>query len=426
MTLDEALGLLPEESPYRTVLRGMVSIDPALQRAAAEALRSLTKPAWEAPAPVAEATAVAVLRAVFELPFPPPRRKWDRGPGEIVFSLLGSAHPAVVELIEARFGEAEERIRLDLLTLAASAATRRGAEVLASLLARHGWPERPYARFFAELQKNLPHAEALFPALLEAPGGASIEVGDLLLRALRGETLDRGRVAGAPMVRDLGPRIDALLARSMELRGRPRGDAELLEVERQLAMLLELSGFVGGDLDDRLRAATELPATWPAAFAVAAALRRGGEVESATIARIASDHATRATLHSLLAGLGATDRIPAELRSRDAFAAADMVEWLSHPGELGRPPDALERMAVFEARRGGENVLLYVWRFRAGDRPWVASVSGAYPASAPEGPLRGPDTFSRFEPWEARSPEQHALTILKNLTEWRRVRPQGG
>jgi hypothetical protein len=426
MSLDEALVLLPEGSPYRTVLRGMVSTDAALRGAADGALRSLARSAWETQTPIAEATAVAVLRAVLELPFPPPRTQWDRAPGQIVFSLIGSAHPPVVDLIEARFGEADERIRLDLLALLASAATRRGAEVFASLVARYGWPQRPYARFFGELGTNLPHADALFPALLEAPGAPSIELGDLLLRALRGKTLDPGRVADAPMVRDLAPRIDALLARSRELRGRARDDVDpddaAQAVRRELVMLLDLAGFVGGDLRDTLRAATELPDTWPAAFAVVSTLRRNGEVESATIARIASDHATRAAFYSLLRELGATERIPAELRSRDAFAAADMVEWLSHAGELGRPPEALEKMAVFEARRSkGEHVLLYVWRFRVADRPWLASFSGPYPASGREGPLHGSDTFSRFERWDAMSAEKHALAILKNLTERRRA-----
>jgi hypothetical protein len=364
MTIDEAIALLPGDSAYRMVIRGMAGTDAELRRAAERALHGLSKPAWAKPVVAPEGVALAVLQAVFDVPFPPPQKEWERGPGEIVFSLIGSAHPAVLDLVEARFGGAEERIRLDLLTLVASAGTRRGAEVLAALIVRHGWPGEFHARFFAELGKNLPHAEALFPALLEVPGGPSIELGDLLIRALRGG-LDPALVASAPLVRDLGPHIEA--------------------------------------------------------FAVAAMLRRKEVVADATIARIAADPSVRAAFHQQLEGLGATGRIPPQHRTRDAFAAADMVEWLSHPGELGRPPHALEQMAVFEGKRNDEDVALYVWRFHGGDGRWKASVSGLYTVPAPEGPVHGQSTFSRFEDWDARSPQGHAMAILGTLREWARV-----
>ena len=90
------------------------------------------------------------------------------------------------------------------------------------------------------------------------------------------------------------------------------------------------------------------------------------------------------------------------------------MKWLAHPGELGREPDALERMAVL-AREGQ---VVYVWRFRIGRKPWQAAVSGPYPADA-VGPLAGESTFSRFDPWAGKTAEEHARTIDKTLADWR-------
>ena len=66
-------------------------------------------------------------------------------------------------------------------------------------------------------------------------------------------------------------------------------------------------------------------------------------------------------------------------------------------------------------------MVVYVWRFRTGDEPWLAAISGIYPASPPEGPISGSDTFSRFAPWDSASAEEHALAILEHLAEWRRA-----
>ncbi|MBN2384558.1 HEAT repeat domain-containing protein [bacterium] len=49
-----------------------------------------------------------------------------------------------------------------------------------------------------------------------------------------------------------------------------------------------------------------------------------------------------ATACQYLEELGRTDAIPAEAREPDFAAKAEFAHWLSHPNELGRPPDKLE------------------------------------------------------------------------------------
>ncbi|MFT3712676.1 MAG: hypothetical protein QM817_33925 [Archangium sp.] len=166
-----------------------------------------------------------------------------------------------------------------------------------------------------------------------------------------------------------------------------------------------------------LRATLKYPHAWPRVFAVASLLRRKEAVSDEVIAGIAADATVRTTLYSLLKGLKASKRIPAAQRSRDAFAEADMVQWLSHPGELGRPPDALEKMAVFTTKKQ----VLYVWRFKS-NGTWKASTSGVYELNAPEGPLSGSSTFSSFEDWSSNDAEGHANEILETLGKWARAK----
>ena len=350
MKLDEALAPFPEDSPYPAIITALVSAEPTERSSGGDLIRKhkLIAPYWEKAEPKEEA--LAVVRAAVELSYPPPEHDWERGPEDLIMTILGSGHPSVLAYVAESYGRADERLRLDLLTLVASA------------------------------------------------------------------------VADTALSRGLAARLDALMTRLAELRG---GDDEedASQVARELAMQLDLAGFVGGSetIAPTLQRAAALPESWPAAFAVASLIRRGEEATDADIVRIAGDHSTRNTLYSLLDGLEATARIPEPQRSRDAFAAADMVAWLSHPGELGCPPDAIEQMGIFEAIRDGEPVVLYVWRFRTGDEPWLAAVSGVYPAAAPEGPLSGSDTFSRFEAWDSQSAEEHAVAILDNLAEWHRA-----
>lgn len=423
MTPDEVLAMLPSSSTYRAVLAGLGAATPDAKEAAKKALRSLSKPMWETPTAVSVDEAVAVLSAIFDVEWPAGSASFDKA--ELAFTLVGSAHPLVIDRVVERFGDADDDLRLNLLTLVASSGTRQGAEAIASMVKAHGWPTSFHQRFFMELGKLVDHADALFPALLDAPGGPTMDIGNLLLEALRAKKLDPERVRDTPLVKELRSQLDRLkasLANGNE--DEDDEDDERANAGRELAMHLDLAGFVGGDaVLPALRACTDLSDSWPAAFAVASLVRRGETVRDESIARIAADRSTLDALYSLLRDLGAADRIPAEHRSRDAFAAADMIGWLSHPGELGHPPAALERMAVFRGKEEGGEVELYVWRFRSkkSDSKWQAALSGPYPVSAEEGPVQGESTFSRFESWTSRTAEEHASAILKNLGEWHRA-----
>ena len=419
MTLDDAVALFPPESPYRSVVRQLMSEDPDTRRAGRRELSELAAPYWEAPQPKDPAVALAVLRSAVELSFPPRRRRWERDRTSLLFSIFGSAHPPLLEYVRERYATADAELHCSLLTLAASAGTAAGATLVADLIAAHGWPEEMYERLFTELSRNLDHAEVLLPALLRADGGPRIQLGDLLLNALRSDKIRADAVVTTAFVSSLELRARELLLRLPGIRGRAADELSDEEacVAIELGMWVDLAGYVDASVEV-LRDAAALPETRIAAFAVASLLRRGEAIDAALFDRIAADPASRGVFYELVAPLGASGRIPARWRTRDAFAEAEMIGWLLHPSELGRCPDALEKMATFESTQEGKPVVLYVWRFRVGDEPWKASVSGPYPAAPPEGPLHGPQTFSRFEDWDSATAEEHALAVLETLGEW--------
>jgi len=96
-----------------------------------------------------------------------------------------------------------------------------------------------------------------------------------------------------------------------------------------------------------------------------------------------------------------------------AMAEADLVAWLCHPNELGAPPDEIELMAKVAAPgvEPAEQEYL-VFRYRttpphwAASKGWLAGIAGPYPMDA-AAPATSRGTFSRFEAFDSRTPEEH-------------------
>jgi hypothetical protein len=125
-------------------------------------------------------------------------------------------------------------------------------------------------------------------------------------------------------------------------------------------------------------------------------------------------------LFVLLRDVGRLDLFPEKWRTREAFAAANMVNWLLYPTELGHEPDELRRMAVFTSLQPEGERAIYVWKFRTGQGPWYAGISGPYERNGDPVPLQGDLTFSRFDEWDAATVEEHVEAVVKTLAEWRK------
>ncbi|HET7291739.1 MAG TPA: hypothetical protein VFM88_04890 [Vicinamibacteria bacterium] len=164
---------------------------------------------------------------------------------------------------------------------------------------------------------------------------------------------------------------------------------------------------------------------------VLTALQAGETPPPEELARFARAGDTRKVLFESLREYGRLDLFPREHLTWEALAEADLVLWLWHPNELAAPPDEIELMKQVPApdAEGSRELRYFVFRFRtkpphwASEDGWMAGVAGPYPTSeAPRPYARG--TFSRFEAYDSRTPEEH-VRVTHEQVLGERSRPAG-
>lgn len=146
---------------------------------------------------------------------------------------------------------------------------------------------------------------------------------------------------------------------------------------------------------------------------VEAALTAGKQPAPADLERFARNRETRKVLHDALERHGRLDLFPIAYRTPEAMAEADLVLWLTHPNELDAPPAEIELMAKVPAPEPDlDGHHYFVFRYRthpphwAAEDGWMAGIAGPFTADGSESQSVS-GTFSRFEPYESRTPEEH-------------------
>ena len=151
----------------------------------------------------------------------------------------------------------------------------------------------------------------------------------------------------------------------------------------------------------------------------------GENPDPADLERYAQDRATRKVLYDALEHHEKLSLFPSKYLTHEAMAEADLVVWLNHPNELGSVPDEMELMAslpVPAAGFEGQRYFLFRYRMRpphwAANDGWLAGVAGPYAIDGPV--LSGASgTFSRFESYDSKSPEEHVRTTHQLAVERR-------
>ena len=148
---------------------------------------------------------------------------------------------------------------------------------------------------------------------------------------------------------------------------------------------------------------------------VLAALREGRTPSPDAVHALAADPATRGVLRRALREMKRGDLFPERHATPAALAESDLVVWLMHGNELGAAPDGIELVTGIDRPGTGR---FFVFRFRtdpphwAADQGWMAGVAGPYGEAeeAFDNPAAG--VFSRFEPFDSRSPEDHLAAMV--------------
>lgn len=142
------------------------------------------------------------------------------------------------------------------------------------------------------------------------------------------------------------------------------------------------------------------------------ALGAGRDPTDADLVAFASDRRTRRVLYDVLDQQKKLHLFPIQYLTWEAMAEADLAAWLNHPNELGSTPDEMELMTRVRAPAAETDTTYFVFRYRmrpphwAAKDGWLAGVAGPYDLSQEPRPDAS-GTFSRFESFDSRTPEQH-------------------
>jgi hypothetical protein len=232
---------------------------------------------------------------------------------------------------------------------------------LARLLAALDEPAPPPLYIAMKKQRRAGLALALLPLLDHPVHGASVTA------AVADHC--RARVVTAA---ELAPHAERLHAR-----WRAAADAAAIELVACLPRAAALPA---------LRDAAAAPDAPLALAAIAALARLRTPPPKAAVAALAARPEARARLFQTMAAAGWRKRVPARFATQAALAEAVLVEHLSAPDQLGRPPAAIEPLDVVEVEVDEPEAVLahHVFRFRV-DPPdpraelgWMLGVAGPF------------------------------------------------
>ena len=151
-------------------------------------------------------------------------------------------------------------------------------------------------------------------------------------------------------------------------------------------------------------------------------IQSGGPIETDRILDIAKRPETRSTLFRALHEINRPELFPREYSELWQIAESDLVTWLMHPNELGVSPDEIVLAKEIDWIEGNptQKYRFFIFKFRispphwTSDKGWMAGVAGPYWDG--ELPLVSPPcVFSRFEPFDSATSEEHLKKTEKLL-----------
>jgi hypothetical protein len=400
------------------ILAGLRSPDHEAQCDAAGALGELT--------PLTPGEAAQALRAAAD-DLPARENDWEDSAKDLALAAVTGASEELIPIVDEVYARLPTPFSRSLaLRLLANLRSREAAAVLARLLAAPPDPRDDLETIWWETEPR--HADLLLPALLTrlADERSRAYVFDLALRLAATEPIppEHAAVLASASVAELRA-LRPSAGESFDWDARDLDGALDRRYRAERALSVIGSASASSEAVEELERWTRLD-TVPAAAAVMSLLRLGHAPEPTAVARVAADPEARRRLFNGLTELDRLELMPPEHRTQEALAESELVEWLTYPAELGRPPTAIEFAELVSADTEEGPVDLYVFRFRAkGGRlrrgSWFAGVAGPYRRKDAPTTRGGDMTFSAFTPWDEQSPLDHAELVAEILETWRQA-----
>ena len=186
-------------------------------------------------------------------------------------------------------------------------------------------------------------------------------------------------------------------------------DEDYSGLRNRAGILLDLMGYLPMEVaENPLREAFSLTDPRLKFFAALSLLRNLRPVEPAELESIAASHEIRILLWEELRKMQMESLMPSRWSTPEMLAASEFSRWVSHPMELGAPPEEIEPMGTFAVSTSTGRADVYLFRFREYPKPWE---DGAGWMAGIAGPIRDGEftgsSWSSFDRWNSMAPEEH-------------------
>jgi hypothetical protein len=343
----------------------------------------------------------------------------------VAMLLESFAHEKFLEAIADNYAACPLDQRATLLQLLACQEPALAAPVLKQLLAEHGFPDA-YPRVFWKLSARTDELHQYIIEFVRKPGKYIADAVDLSNGALENEHLDPSQLSELKTLVEekVIEGIESAAAMQDSARGKWRRDQEYFYLRIDLGAWLDLFGIIRETSLKTLEPALELEDPLINLFLVVAYAAKGEVPPAASVMSAAQSYETLSGLYKVLSAKGFLQAFPMEYATFEHFAAAEMVNWLLYPDELGEEPGEIELMHTVDAEdECGNSQRWCLWRFTDIEGESLAGVSGPYVQEALDNPtpksVVSNDVFSNFTAWESAAPEEHLTGVLETLSDWR-------
>lgn len=352
--------------------------------------------------------------------FPNSGEEWQAPEMALVDAAASVQDPEQADIIRKHFARYSKGAKFKALNLLASMERSEATRAYTDLAVKHAreLPDLPIGTL-AEKPRD---REILFPALLKLGDIPEMEYGvfQLLLSYFEKSQFRHGAFdKHAQVLLGAYRRHESVLRPRQQSSGITwMRETEYLENRAIAGLLLDLMGYFDTpEIRAELDQALSYRDPWLKLFAVLSSLRGGTVVPAAHFTEVAAAPETRGWLFRNLSQQNRSDLFPLLYATQQSLAESAMVSWLTYPTELGSVPDSIELMRTIS---DGDDEY-YLFRFRSShpdwaDEGWMAGVAGPFDRTAPPSPDAGGGTFSAFEPWESKTPEEH-LQSLSDILE---------
>jgi hypothetical protein len=216
--------------------------------------------------------------------------------------------------------------------------------------------------------------------------------------------------------RDVFKRADPMQGPADKLEWKIDGDYS--EVRLAAGLLLDLMGYLPiQQVESALREGLSLTDQRLKMFAALSLLRQLQVVEPEELEKIAASHEVRILLWEQLRLQNMESLMPEAWSSPEMLAASVLSRWVAHPMELGTPPEEIELMGTFPAMTDTGVADIYLFRFREYPQPWEPGQGWKAGIAGPmsNGEAIG-SSWSRFENWDSRTPEEHFAKLYESIS----------